>query len=140
MEEIEGKGERFELVGEDGASDLEDGEVGRGGEDLEVARDFLLGRERVEQPHDSFLLTRGSARRPHHGAEKERTRSVSFPLAAAPPSHRFASKSPTWSDAFELLASTFRRELSRSDWLSVERVRRALSAVRGPPSERIMAG
>ena len=48
MKEVEGEGERFELMREDGAADLENGKVGRGGEDLEIAGDFLLAREGVQ--------------------------------------------------------------------------------------------
>lgn len=55
VEEVEREGERLEVVGEDGAADLEDGKVGRGREDLEVARDFAARGERVQQSDDRLL-------------------------------------------------------------------------------------
>lgn len=48
VEEVEREGEGFQLVSEDRSSDLEHGEMGGRGEDLEVARDFTTGGQRVE--------------------------------------------------------------------------------------------
>jgi hypothetical protein len=55
VEEVERECEGLEVVGEDGAADLEDGKVGRGREDLEVARDFAARGERVQQSDNRLL-------------------------------------------------------------------------------------
>lgn len=63
VEEVEREGERLHVVGQDGAANLDDGEVSRGGEDLEVAANFAAGSERVEEANDGLLRSIESAER-----------------------------------------------------------------------------
>jgi hypothetical protein len=56
VEEVEAQGEALHVVGEDRTADLDDGEVGGRGEDLEVTADLTARGERVEETDDCLLL------------------------------------------------------------------------------------
>lgn len=55
VKEVEGQSEGFQIMGEDRSAYFDDGKVSRGGEDLEVTRDFAAGGEGIEKSDDGFL-------------------------------------------------------------------------------------
>lgn len=55
MQEAETQCQLVELMGQDGASYLEDSKFVGSAEDAQISLDFLARSERVEEPGDGFL-------------------------------------------------------------------------------------